>query len=136
MIASEEEKQLNASKGLTHATNDHAPPSRLDAAGQITGASGEKDRGARFWIIMGALMLAFVFSALDGAVVSTALPTIVHDFNIGASYEQALYHITLDDLQWSILPIDDPYPHAHHQVVCTQRKTIIPPHRRILVRCP
>ncbi|KAI1424627.1 major facilitator superfamily domain-containing protein [Xylaria sp. FL1777] len=45
-----------------------------------------KTNRARFWIIMVALMLAFVISSLDGAVVSTALPTIVHEFNIGASY--------------------------------------------------
>ncbi|GAP83763.1 putative major Facilitator Superfamily protein [Rosellinia necatrix] len=45
-----------------------------------------KPSGTRFWIIMAALMLAFTISTLDGAVVSTALPTIVHSFDIGAGY--------------------------------------------------
>ncbi|RYC65150.1 hypothetical protein CHU98_g1018 [Xylaria longipes] len=81
IVASEEEKPLSntdVSKGVTTTIDDDAPPSPPDTSG--------KARGAGFWIIMGSLMLAFVISALDGAVVSTALPTIVRDFNIGASY--------------------------------------------------
>lgn len=86
MIPSEQEKRSNATNGDTNTTNDDAATWQTDSAGEISGPCSGKDRGTRFWIIMGALMLAFVISALDGAVVSTGLPTIVHDFNMGASY--------------------------------------------------
>lgn len=73
---------------------DASPPSleaRMDHEAGATTAEGSYKgsglgRGVRFWTVMGTLMLAFVISALDGAVVSTALPTITEDFNIGAGY--------------------------------------------------
>ncbi|KAJ2980387.1 hypothetical protein NUW58_g6954 [Xylaria curta] len=68
---SEEEKPpgwLGASGGITTtiASSDDALPASPPAA------TNTKSRGTGFWIIMAALMLAFVISALDGAVVSTA----------------------------------------------------------------
>ncbi|GAW16231.1 hypothetical protein ANO14919_056540 [Xylariales sp. No.14919] len=77
---SDEEKPFSksdASKDVTTTDTDDATPPPENSG---------KSRQTGFWIIMAALLLAFVISALDGAVVSTALPTIVHDFNIGAGY--------------------------------------------------
>ena len=80
-IPSDEERPFSK----TDASKDIATTYTDDASLSPPVTSSES-RGAGFWIIMAALMLAFLISALDGAVVSTALHTIVHDFNIGAGY--------------------------------------------------
>jgi MFS family permease len=48
--------------------------------------SGGAPRDARFWLIMTGLILAVIISALDGSALSTALPTIVAEFNLGPDY--------------------------------------------------
>jgi hypothetical protein len=50
-----------------------------DAEGITTedGQEGNSKRGFRFWCIMVALASTSVLSALEGTIVSTALPTIV-----------------------------------------------------------
>ncbi|KXX72858.1 putative MFS-type transporter YusP, partial [Madurella mycetomatis] len=48
--------------------------------------SGGAPRDARFWIIMAGLILAVIISALDGSALSTALPTIVAEFDLGPDY--------------------------------------------------
>jgi hypothetical protein len=40
----------------------------------------------RFYTIFTGLVLSGMLSALDGAIVSTALPTIVAELDIGANY--------------------------------------------------
>lgn len=40
----------------------------------------------QFWIVFLALLLATLLSALDGAIVATALPTISNDLNVGPDF--------------------------------------------------
>lgn len=42
--------------------------------------------GRRFWSIFTGLSLTALLSALDGSIVSTAVPTIVGDLNAGENY--------------------------------------------------
>ncbi|KAL9120108.1 MAG: hypothetical protein Q9187_003342 [Circinaria calcarea] len=49
--------------------------------------STEKNRyGGRFWAIFAGLSLTALLSALDGSIVSTALPTILRELNVGDNY--------------------------------------------------
>lgn len=73
-VAAEDSSTTNSIK------NDESSPTK----GKPTG--GAPQQSAKFWAIMFALMLAAVISALDGSVVSTALPTIVRTFHIDAGY--------------------------------------------------
>ncbi|KAJ2981673.1 hypothetical protein NUW58_g6630 [Xylaria curta] len=52
--------------------------------------------GLRFWAVMVGLWLAAIVSALDGSVVSTALPTIVREIGLGGDYVWAanIYFLT------------------------------------------
>ncbi|KAH6673324.1 MFS general substrate transporter-like protein [Halenospora varia] len=58
------------------------PASRNDAAGK----KPSFERGPRFWAILGALSVTGMLSALEGTVVSTALPTVVHELGGGDMY--------------------------------------------------
>lgn len=49
-------------------------------------AKGGAPRDARFWTIMAGLILAVIVSSLDGSALSTALPTIVAEFDLGPDY--------------------------------------------------
>jgi hypothetical protein len=42
--------------------------------------------GFAFWAIFAGLVLTALISALDGSVISTALPTIIHDLEAGNNY--------------------------------------------------
>jgi len=57
---------------VLHTTPHHAPkPSHKDP---------------RFWGIMVALCVATLLGGLETTIVTTSLPTIVHDLNIGDDY--------------------------------------------------
>lgn len=43
-------------------------------------------KGWRFWAIFPSLMITTLLSAMEVTVVSTALPTIVHELHIGKDY--------------------------------------------------
>jgi hypothetical protein len=43
-------------------------------------------RGYQFWGIIAALCVTGILSSLENTVVSTSLPTIVHDLQIGDNY--------------------------------------------------
>lgn len=63
--------------------------------------SESKSRPARFWLIILGLTLSAIISALDGAALSTALPTIVSSLQIGPSYiwTTNLYFLTQTVIQ-------------------------------------
>lgn len=61
-------------------------PTNDDEAQDQGGGQDASDRGPRFWLIMAGLIMAALISALDGSVVSTALPSIVHEFSLGPDY--------------------------------------------------
>jgi hypothetical protein len=44
------------------------------------------DRGWRFWAIIAGLSVTGLLSAVEAIVVSTSLPTIVHDLAVGNNY--------------------------------------------------
>jgi hypothetical protein len=44
------------------------------------------DRGWRFWSSIAGLLVTGLLSAVEATVVSTSLPTIVHDLDVGNSY--------------------------------------------------
>jgi hypothetical protein len=46
----------------------------------------DHDRGWRFWAIIGGLSVTGLLSAVEATVVSTSLPTIVHDLDVGNNY--------------------------------------------------
>lgn len=43
-------------------------------------------RDWRFWMVFAALSITGLLSAVEGTIISTALPTIVHNLNIGSNY--------------------------------------------------
>jgi len=45
-----------------------------------------QQRDWRFWMIFFALSVTGILSAVEATVISTALPSIVHDLNIGNGY--------------------------------------------------
>lgn len=49
-------------------------------------AADQGKRGYQFWGIISALCVTGILSSLENTVVSTSLPTIVHDLNIGDNY--------------------------------------------------
>jgi hypothetical protein len=57
----------------------------------------KEKRGWRFWALFSALWTTALLSALEGTVVSTALPTIVHDLGVGENYVWIVnaYYLTL-----------------------------------------
>jgi hypothetical protein len=45
-----------------------------------------EDRGFRFWAIFAALSITGLLAAIEATIISTALPTIVHNLNVGNNY--------------------------------------------------
>ncbi|KAM7212882.1 efflux pump FUS6 [Rhypophila decipiens] len=62
--------------------------SSRSASDDPTSSSSESKppRGARFWIIIAGLIFSVIISSLDGSALSTALPTIVSELDIGPDY--------------------------------------------------
>ncbi|KAI1299913.1 multidrug resistance protein Fnx1 [Xylaria venustula] len=56
------------------------------AAGPPSAASQTPHYGWRFWTILGSLAITSTLSALDISVISTALPSIVHDLGASPAY--------------------------------------------------
>jgi hypothetical protein len=53
------------------------------------GASNNEEpqvRDCRFWMVFAALSITGVLSAIEAIIISIALPTIVHNLNIGNNY--------------------------------------------------
>jgi hypothetical protein len=48
--------------------------------------SAKQDRTWHFWAVFPTLMVTTLLSAVEVSVTSTAMPTIVHDLNIGNNY--------------------------------------------------
>ena len=48
--------------------------------------SGGAPRGFQFWAIIASLCVTGLLSALENTVVTTSLPTIVHELKLGDSY--------------------------------------------------
>jgi hypothetical protein len=46
----------------------------------------DQDRGWRFWAIIAGLSVTGLIQAVEATVVSTSLPTIVHDLDVGNNY--------------------------------------------------
>lgn len=69
------ELTLTAKRAETSADGEEQPPADKPA-----------HHSWKFYIIFIGLVGAGILSALDGALVSTALPTIVAELNIGADY--------------------------------------------------
>jgi hypothetical protein len=60
-------------------------PDRRDASNN----KEPQDRGCRFWLVFAALLrtvITGVLSAVEATIISTALPAIVHNLNIGNNY--------------------------------------------------
>ncbi|KAI0400038.1 major facilitator superfamily domain-containing protein [Xylaria palmicola] len=76
------------------AAQHEQPGDDPDDSPQPTAGTSEGTLG--FWAIMVGLWLAAIVSALDGSVVSTALPTIVREIGLGANYVWAanIYFLT------------------------------------------
>ena len=71
------------------------PPEPQDIHNDANGANGANStlpakpspaKDIRFWLIMVGLILSVFISAIDGSGLSTALPTIVREFDLGADY--------------------------------------------------
>ncbi|KAI9751192.1 MAG: hypothetical protein M4579_006171 [Chaenotheca gracillima] len=63
-----------------------SPPAQDFTATKPDEEKTKSHRGFKFWGIFAALILSALVSALDGSIVSTALPTIVRDLNAGDDY--------------------------------------------------
>lgn len=70
----------------TDSKNDEA--TRVDAVSdQASNEAAKKTHySSLFWAIFAGLVLTAMVSALDGSVVSTAMPTIVRDLQAGKNY--------------------------------------------------
>lgn len=86
---------VNSSSALV-AVNDHSAPGddgielnekMTRQESENTASNKASDRHTwQFYVIFTGLVLSGLLSALDGAIVSTALPTIVAELDIGADY--------------------------------------------------
>lgn len=58
------------------------------SAGTGDGSSSEvgQARDLRFWMVFAALAMTGLLSAVEGSIISTALPTIVNNLDIGSNY--------------------------------------------------
>ncbi|RDW76193.1 hypothetical protein BP5796_07014 [Coleophoma crateriformis] len=95
----------------TSAANNHdtssetamtnAPGASMDMSDPIIAAAPPMQRGVKFWAIMAALCITSLLSALDAAVLSTALPTIVKDLNSSDVYVWTInaYFLTMTCFQ-------------------------------------
>ncbi|KAH9883541.1 major facilitator superfamily domain-containing protein [Xylariomycetidae sp. FL2044] len=63
-------------------TNPIQDPVASDPASALENAN----RGLAFWMIMVSLILAAIIGTLDGGVVTTSLPTIVRELDLGPEY--------------------------------------------------
>jgi hypothetical protein len=63
-------------------TNTTSPPETDNISPEPTAT----DRSWRFWAIIAGLSVTGLLSAVEATVVSTSLPTIVHDLDIGNNY--------------------------------------------------
>ncbi len=84
-------KQAEEREVETSNVNNEAPDGRSNEPSSeksATEAPLEPDfkRGPRFWAIMFALCVTGVLSALEGTVVSTALPTVIRSLGGGEEY--------------------------------------------------
>lgn len=58
----------------------------LDTADSAKEQDFTKGKPWRFWAIFPSLMITTLLSAMEVTVVSTAMPSIVHDLDIGKNY--------------------------------------------------
>jgi len=65
-----------------NAASEKSVPDRKDASNN----KEPQDRGCRFWMVFAALLITGVLSAIEATIISTALPTIVRNLNIGNNY--------------------------------------------------
>jgi hypothetical protein len=65
-----------------NAASEKSVPDRRDASNN----KEPQDRGCRFWMVFAALLITGVLSAVEVTIISTALPAIVHNLNIGNIY--------------------------------------------------
>ena len=73
----------NHESSLTTQFNE---PSAKGDEGEDRAGDRDSGYGFRFWAVFAALVLTALISALDGSIVSTALPTIVRDLDAGENY--------------------------------------------------
>ncbi|KAM5438229.1 hypothetical protein McanMca71_007966 [Microsporum canis] len=86
-----DEKALPASLSLPEPFQDEDSgqqneKTKLEQAGGRTSNPTPTHKGYRFWGIMVALCITGLLGALENTVVTTSLPTIVEELNIGAEY--------------------------------------------------
>jgi hypothetical protein len=67
---------------ITSRSNGHGDVDSADSAEE----DFTKGKPWRFWAIFPSLMITTLLSAMEVTVVSTALPSIVHDLGIGSDY--------------------------------------------------
>jgi len=86
-ISVEEEKTAETVT-TNHITADNkSPPDNNDNGNtSLELVPIDQDRGWRFWAIIAGLSVTGLLSAIEATVVSTSLPTIVHDLNVGNNY--------------------------------------------------
>lgn len=66
-------------------------PTAEKQAAESGGSSKDEEpqvqiRDWRFWMVFAALSITGVLSAIEATIISTALPTIVHNLNVGNNY--------------------------------------------------
>jgi hypothetical protein len=77
----------SAGTGYENTATDQTQLEKL-SAGTGDGSPDEvaQVRDWRFWMVFVALSTTGLLSAVEGTIISTALPTIVHNLNIGSNY--------------------------------------------------
>lgn len=73
------------------ATSDAVKPEvkesvNIKAVASISELTQATKRDWRFWMIFAALSVTGLLTAIEATVASNALPTIVHDLNLGENY--------------------------------------------------
>jgi hypothetical protein len=64
-------------------------PATEKTAGETSASSKNEEpqvRDWRFWMVFAALAVTGLLSAIEATIISTALPTIVHNLNVGNNY--------------------------------------------------
>lgn len=75
-----------ATTASTSSIEPTAEPTADTSSEQDQGSIEKPKRGFQFWAIIVALCIVGLLAALENTVVTTSLPTIVHDLNVGANY--------------------------------------------------
>jgi hypothetical protein len=87
-ISVEEEKPVEIVTTNSITANNKRPPQNDNDNGNTSPEPEptDQDRGWRFWAIIAGLSATGLLSAVEATVVSTSLPTIVHDLDVGNNY--------------------------------------------------